>query len=232
LRGLLASELMLRLLQSVKMIRSDMPLYNACAPDVMFRCTDARTRWFQMLARLDPALMPLIIFVTGYEQYALQAFEFHAIDYLLKPFDAERFQRAFQHVRPMIERQLQSEVTARLAALLEELPKSQRYLSRLVVRSDGRMRLLPVEDVAWLEAQGNYVQVHTDGQTYSLREPLKSLEKALNPEQFLRIHRAFIVNIQRIQEQPWSSGEYTPLLRDGTRLLSSRSYHGSIECFA
>jgi two-component system LytT family response regulator len=185
---------------------------------------------FQMLARLDSAAMPLIVFVTAYEQYALQAFEFHALDYLLKPFDTERFQRAFQHVRLTIERQFQSEVKARLAALLDELPKAQKYLSRLVVRSNGGMRLLPVEDVDWLEAQGNYVQIHTAGQTYSLREPLKSLEKTLSPERFLRIHRAFMVNIQSIQQlQPWSSGDYSLILHDGTRLFSSRGYRDSIE---
>jgi two-component system LytT family response regulator len=231
LRGLLAAE------PDVEIVAECQNGYEAIAavenlqPDLMFLDVQMpELDGFQMLARLKDTPLPLIIFVTAYEQYALQAFEYHALDYLLKPFDAERFQQAFQHARRTIERQTQHEVTARLAALLEELPKSQQYLSRLVVRTENGMRLLPIDDMDWLEAQGNYVQIHSAGQTYSLRETMKFLEKSLNPEQFLRIHRAYIVNIQRIQElQPWASGEYTLILRDGTRLFSSRSYHDAIE---
>jgi two-component system LytT family response regulator len=232
LRGLLSTEVDVEIVAECESGYEAIAAVERLHPDLMFLDVQMpELDGFQMLARLASTPMPLIIFVTAYEQYALQAFEFHALDYLLKPFDAERFQRAFRHVRQTIERQLQSEITARLAALLDELPQSQKYLSRLVVRSGGGVRLLPIESVDWLEAQGNYVQIHSDGQVYSVREPLKSLEKALNPEHFLRIHRAFIVNIQRIQElQPWSSGEYTLILRDGTRLFSSRSYHARIEC--
>ena len=231
LRGLLAAE------PNVEIVAECQNGYEAIAaveslhPDLMFLDVQMpELDGFQMLAKLNGESIPMIVFVTAYEQYALQAFEFHALDYLLKPFDAERFQQAFQHARHMIERQAQHEVTARLAALLDELPKSQKYLSRLVVRTESGMCLLPVDDIDWLETQGNYVQIHSAGQTYSLREPMKFLEKALNPEVFLRIHRAFMVNVQRIQEvQPWSSGEYTLILRDGTRLFSSRSYHDTIE---
>jgi two-component system LytT family response regulator len=231
LRGLLAAEPDVEIVAECQNGYEGIAAVQRLHPDLMFLDVQMpELDGFQMLARLDSAAMPLIVFVTAYEQYALQAFEFHALDYLLKPFDTERFQRAFQHVRLTIERQFQSEVKARLAALLDELPKAQKYLSRLVVRSNGGMRLLPVEDVDWLEAQGNYVQIHTAGQTYSLREPLKSLEKTLSPERFLRIHRAFMVNIQSIQQlQPWSSGEYSLILHDGTRLFSSRGYRDSIE---
>lgn len=177
---------------------------------------------FEVLQRVSE--MPLIIFVTAYDHYALKAFEVHALDYLLKPFDAGRFRQALARVRQQVNRERSGQVMQLLRSL------NRQYLERLIVRSSQRIRLVEVESVWWIEAAGNYVQIHTaDGDMHTLRETMKNLEARLNPDQFLRIHRSLIVNIAAIKElQPWASGEYIVLLKDSTRLNSSRGYRDQV----
>jgi two-component system LytT family response regulator len=174
--------------------------------------------------------MPLVVFATAYDQYSLQAFEAHAFDYLLKPIDPERFQRALARVRKEI--LVGSSREAALRSLLASRPAERRYLQRVVVRTAGRVVLLKAVDIDWLEGSGNYVTLHVGRATYLLRESLNALERKLDPDQFVRSHRSAIVNVDRIRELgPWSGGEQALVLQDGTRLTIGRVFRARLENF-
>lgn len=182
---------------------------------------------FGVLRALQGDAMPYVVFVTAYDQYALEAFEVHALDYVLKPFNTERFSQALQRARAAIARV--SDVGAgpidreRLRGLVASLTAEQREKQRLVVKSSGRVFFVKVEDIDWIEAEGNYVRLHMGAQSHLLRETMKGMESVLDTSQFIRIHRSTIVNADRIRElQPLFHGEYAVILRDGTRLVASR----------
>ena len=169
--------------------------------------------------------LPLVIFVTAYDQYAVRAFDVHAVDYLLKPFDRERFGKAVQRAKAQLQQAHNNSVNERILALLEEQRARTRYLERLVVKAHGRVFFLKTSEVDWIEAEGNYVCLHVRKESFLLRETLSSLEAQLDPQKFARIHRSQIVNVERIRElHPWSHGEYHVILHDGTQLTLSRSY--------
>jgi two-component system LytT family response regulator len=179
---------------------------------------------FSVLKAVAPDRMPLIIFVTAYDQYALRAFEFYALDYLLKPFDRRRFEKAMQRARERILKEKGDEMNQRTIALLEEIKARSHHLSRLVVKAGGRVFFIKTEEIDWIEAEGKYVRLHVGKESHLLREAISSLEAQLDPAKFLRIHRSTIVNIDRIRElQPWFHNEYRVILRDGTELMLSRS---------
>jgi two-component system LytT family response regulator len=174
---------------------------------------------FEVLEALDSASLPLVVFVTAYDQHAIKAFEVHAADYLLKPFDRARLQTCLTRLR----RERDSD-PSRLKELLDQF-RSRDYLERVVVKSHGRVLFLKIEDVDWIETSANYVELHSGKQSYLLRGTLATLEERLNPRQFVRIHRTTIVNIDRIRElQPWSHGDFTVVLKDDTKLRMSRRY--------
>lgn len=180
---------------------------------------------FGVLRELAGEPLPEIVFVTAYDQFALQAFEAHALDYLLKPFDGERFDASLARVRRQLESRRRVDVDDRLRALLEDVGSRGRWLERLVVRDGSRMLIVRVDDLDWVEAAANYVKLHTHGRSWLLRETMSGLEKQLDPARFLRIHRSTIVNIDRIRElEPLFQGDYLVVLQDGTRLTSSRGY--------
>jgi two-component system, LytTR family, response regulator len=180
---------------------------------------------FGVLDAIAGDRMPAIIFVTAYDRYAVQAFEVHALDYLLKSFDRERFQAALQRAKEEIRRSKEGFLNERLAGLLEDLQTKQKRLTRLVVKSAGRIVFLRVEEIDWVEAADNYVRVHAGHKSHLMRETLQSLEGRLNPEKFLRIHRSTLVNLDRIRElQPVFHGDYLVKLNDGTELILSRNY--------
>jgi two-component system LytT family response regulator len=201
---------------------------------------------FGVVSALGPDHMPAVIFVTAYDEYALKAFEVNAMDYLLKPFDAERFKTAFQRARDHIDRVNTAEAGRRLKSLLEQVlsddkvdvsavlpaasaPKAA-YLDRLMVKSDGRVFFIKVTDVDWFEASGNYVRVHVAKTSHLIRETMAGIEASLNPQLFARIHRAVIVNLDRIKElQPWFAGDYVVILRDGRQLKLSRTYRDQLQ---
>lgn len=184
---------------------------------------------FEVLEKIPKERMPHVIFVTAYDQYAVRAFEVHALDYLLKPFDRERFQAAWQRAKAQIIREKNGALDQRIIALLEELKAGPKYLERLVIKSGGRVFFLDTEDIDWIEAEGNYVSVHTGKKSHLLRETISSLEAQLDPKKFIRIHRSSIVKIDRIQElQPWFHGEYKIILHDGTQLTLSRNYRENL----
>lgn len=169
--------------------------------------------------------MPYIVFVTAYDQYAVRAFEVYALDYLLKPFDRERFQKALERAKSQIRRDRSDTLSQGILSLIEELKEGPRHLERLVIKNSGRVQLLKTQEIDWIEAEGNYVRVHAGKEAHLLRETISTLETQLNPKKFMRIHRSTIVNLDRIRElQPWFHGEYRIILRDGTQLMLSRSY--------
>ncbi len=180
---------------------------------------------FEVIDAVGPEEMPTVIFVTAYDQYALRAFEARALDYILKPFDQERFERALQKARGTIQRQKDGDISERLRSLLEELRPRPKYLDRLVVRSGSRITFLRTEEVEWIDAEGNYVRLHVGKKSYLLRETMSGIEAKLDPERFIRIHRSTIVNVESIKSlESLFQGEYVVHLEDGTKLTSSRGY--------
>jgi two-component system LytT family response regulator len=179
---------------------------------------------FEVLEALEAEAQPLVIFVTAHDRYALRALEVHAFDYLLKPFDKTRFEKTLQQAKERIRTESKGEVNTRTLALLEELRARTTHLERLIVKTGGRVFFIKADDIDWLEAEGKYVRLHVGKETHLLREAISSLESRLDPKKFLRIHRSHIVNIERIQElEAWFHNEYRVLLRDGTKLMMSRS---------
>ena len=185
---------------------------------------------FGVVDAVRPDRMPAVIFVTAFDRYALRAFEVHALDYLLKPFDDVRFSAALQRVRQHIERNDIGDLGRRLQGLLDDLQPRPRYADRLVIKSAGRISFLSVAKIDWIEAADNYVRLHAGSESHLLRETMNNLETKLDPHQFLRIHRSRMVNIQRIKEmRPLFRGEYDLLLKDGTRLETGRGYRHRIQ---
>jgi len=185
---------------------------------------------FEVIEAVGPDKMPLVIFVTAYDQHALRAFQVRALDYLLKPFDRERFQEALQRARAHIQRDETGDLGRRLLALVKDLRRDQPKTDRLVVKSGGRLFFLRTDEIDWIEAAGNYVRLHVGTTSHLLRETMNSIEARLDPEKFFRIHRSRIVNMERIQEmQPWLNGEYAVVLRNGTRVTLSRGYREKLQ---
>lgn len=184
---------------------------------------------FDVVEAIGTTHMPAIIFVTAYDQYALQAFEAQALDYLLKPFNRERLLRAFQRARHQIQGQQMDQLTHRLMAVLdahrEQKQVAATYTERIVVKSAGYVFFLNVTEVDWIASAGNYVKLHVGDKVHLLRETMHTMEGKLNPAQFVRIRRSALVNIDRIQRlHALSNGEYQIRLHDGTELTSSRRY--------
>ncbi len=185
---------------------------------------------FDVIEAVGNERMPLVIFVTAYDQHALKAFQVRALDYILKPFDRERFSEALQRARKQIERDETGDLGRRLLALVKDLRKDQPRSERLVVKAGGRLFFLRADEIDWIEAAGNYVRLHVGNTSHLLRETMNAIEGRLDPEKFFRIHRSRIVNMERIQElQPWLNGEYSVLLRTGTRLTLSRGYREKLQ---
>ncbi|HJR59268.1 MAG TPA: LytTR family DNA-binding domain-containing protein [Vicinamibacterales bacterium] len=185
---------------------------------------------FEVIEAVGTERMPLVIFVTAFDQHALKAFQVRALDYVLKPFDRERFQEALQRARAQIQRDETGDLGRRLLALVKDLRRDQPKTDRLVVKSGGRLFFLRTDEIDWIEASGNYVRLHVGTTTHLLRETMNAIEGRLDAEKFFRIHRSRIVNMERIQEmQPWLNGEYAVLLRTGTRLTLSRGYREKLQ---
>ena len=184
---------------------------------------------FDVLEAVGVGRVPVLIFVTAYDRFALRAFETHALDYLLKPFDDERFEATLQRARERIHQQQGSDLDLRLRALLETVRGDRGYLQRLVVPTGHRSVFIRTEEIDWIEAERNYIRLHVRGRAHLLRENLGRIESALDPAKFCRIHRSTIVNIDRIQAvEALFRGEYLVLLHDGTKLTSGRSYRRNL----
>jgi two-component system, LytTR family, response regulator len=201
------------------------------SPDLVFLDVQMpQMSGFDVIEAVGSDRMPLVIFVTAYDQHALKAFQVRALDYLLKPFDRERFKDALGRARKQLERDENGDLGRRLLALVKDLRRDQPKSDRLVVKSGGRLFFLRTDEIDWVEAAGNYVRLHVGPGSHLLRETMNAIEGRLDPEKFFRIHRSRIVNMERIQElQPWLNGEYAVLLRTGTRLTLSRGYREKLQ---
>jgi len=184
---------------------------------------------FEVLAALEKKEIPYVIFVTAFEQYALRAFELYALDYLLKPFNEARLLKALTRARNEIERTKQGEIHARLLALLEEFRARPKQISRIVIKEDSRAWLLKVDDIDWIKAEAKYVRIRCGKKTHLVRRSLVQLESDLDPAMFVRVHRSFIVNLERVKEiETLASGEIRIQMQDGTLLPVSRSYRKNL----
>ena len=185
---------------------------------------------FEVIEAIGAGRMPFVIFVTAFDRYALRAFDVHALDYLLKPFDRDRFRDALARARERIERRSDGDLERRLLAIVNDLKPAPQALERFVIKAGGRVFFLRAEDIEWIEAAGNYVKLHVGAETHVFRETMNSLEARLNPHMFFRIHRSHIVNIERVRElQPWFNGEYVVFLTSGARLTLSRGYREKLQ---
>jgi two-component system LytT family response regulator len=191
-------------------------------PDLMFLDVQMpEIDGFAVIEAIGPGAVPAVVFVTAHDQYAVKAFEVHALDYLLKPFDSERFKNALRRAK----RQLEGGLSDRLAALLRTTQPQ-----RFVIKNAGRITFLKVDEIDWIEAEGNYVRLHTGSESHLLRETMNGIEARLDARQFMRIHRSRIVNIDSIKElKPWFRGEYVVVLRGGEKLTLTRSYRDRLE---
>jgi two-component system LytT family response regulator len=172
---------------------------------------------------------PLIIFTSAYDEYALKAFDVHAFDYLLKPFDRRRFREAVQRARTQL---TQTKAGGRedLLTLFENMSAVRTPPDRIAIRQNGRVIFLKLSDIDWIEAADNYVCLHSGRETHVLRETMSELEARLDPARFIRVHRSAIVNLDRIKElQPWFRGDYKVVLSDGTELTLTRNHREKLE---
>jgi two-component system, LytTR family, response regulator len=185
---------------------------------------------FGVMAALPPGRMPAVVFVTAYDEFALRAFEVHALDYLLKPFDRERFEVALTRAREQIQLRRQGSSDLRLLALIEGMNAAPAaFQKRFAVKSGGRIRFVETDEIEYIGAEGNYIRLHTGQTSYLVRESLGSVESRLDPALFLRIHRGTLIRIDRIREmEPLFQGEYLIVLQSGARVRSSRGYRSSL----
>jgi two-component system LytT family response regulator len=182
-----------------------------------------------VVAEVGADRMPATVFVTAFDRYAVRAFDVNAVDYLLKPFDRDRFAEALRRAKAQVGRRADAGVRDRLLALLAESRAAPQpppsATERLAVKSGGKVVFVRVDEIDWIEAAGNYCRLHVGKQTHLLRETMAALETRLNPKKFVRIHRSTIMNLERVRElQPYFHGDYVVVLRDGTQLTLSRTY--------
>jgi two-component system LytT family response regulator len=211
--------------EAVAMIRAERP--DLLLLDVQMPELDG----FGVLKELGADAIPPVIFITAHDKYAIQAFEVNAIDYLLKPVTRERFSQALGRVRERLS--TQGPDNRHVVSLLQQLSAQPKYLNRVALRAGGRISFVGVEDIVYVQAAENYVQLHLKSSRHLLHVPIATLESSLDPSMFLRIHRSLIVNLRHIRElETGPHGEYIVLLQGGARLQSSRSYHEKIKKWA
>jgi two-component system LytT family response regulator len=203
-------------------------------PDLVFLDVEMpQMDGFGVVRAVGAERMPAVVFVTAHDRYAVQAFEINAIDYVLKPVTAARFHTALDRAKLRLNSRSGDEASRRILSLLETIAAPARYVKRLSVRSAGKTMFVDVNDIDWMEAKENYVELHTARANPLLHVAMHTLEKSLDPEQFVRIHRSIIVNLRRIKElQASSHGEYVITLFNGVRLQSGRIYNARLKALA
>lgn len=207
--------------EAIKRYHPDLVFLDVQMPDV---------NGFGVLEQLAPEQLPCVIFVTAYDKYALKAFDAKALDYLLKPFDRQRFELALDRAKEQLGRQKNGAVTEKLLEFLSSVRNEPKHVDRLIIKTGGRVMFLRTSDIDWIEASGNYLRLHVGKDSHLFRETMQNIEAKLDPARFMRIHRSTIVNIERIKElQPWFGGEYVVVMRDGKQLTLSRGYRDRLE---
>lgn len=200
LRMLLSSEPWLELVAECQNGIEAIDAIQGLAPDLVFLDVQMPgATGFEVIEAVGAENMPPVVFVTAYDQYALKAFDVRALDYLLKPFDRERFQQALSRARQRVGNSGPGELERRLLALMQDLKQTPHRVDRFVVKSGGRVYFVRAEEIDWIESAGNYVKLHVGGETHLLRETMTAIEAQLDPEAFFRIHRCHIVNIERVR---------------------------------
>lgn len=184
---------------------------------------------FEILKLINPKFFPHIIFATAYDQYAVKAFEYNTIDYLLKPFEDQRFYRALNSAKERILHQDKGQVFDQVQSMLNYLKKDGGFLKRFLIKQEDRIHIIPIDEIQWIEADGYNMKIISHDQEYTLRETMKELESKLDPEVFLRIHRSYIINIDYVKEiQEWFKGDYMAILKNNKKLTISRSYYKKV----
>lgn len=213
-------------LQTIAAVRAQKP--DLLLLDIEMQDADG----FQVLNSISREHVPIVIFTSAHDQHAIRAFEARALDYLLKPFDQQRLHTAIERARAELLKTHDRHLTHRILDLLAEARTGAQTDRRLVIKTAGRVVLVDMDEIDWVEAAGNYVELKTSGGSYLLREGISRLSERLDPGQFVRIHRSVIVNVRRIKElQPCNRGEYMVVLKDGKQLSCSRSYRAKLQQF-
>ncbi|HEX8844328.1 MAG TPA: LytTR family DNA-binding domain-containing protein [Pyrinomonadaceae bacterium] len=218
-------------LEAVKFIRRE-------PPDLLFLDIQMPgMNGFEALSKIEYEQIPAIIFVTAFDRYALQAFEIHALDYLLKPFTDKRFEEALRQAKSQVELKEINRLSQSLLALLGDQAgrdaatlKRKSFLTKFMIRSGGRVAFIKAADVDWIAADDYYIKLHIGGKSHLLRISMNELEEKLDPKRFLRIHRSTIINFDRVKELHQNpNGEYVVVLKDGTELKLSRGRRERLE---
>jgi two-component system, LytTR family, response regulator len=234
LRMLLAADAEVSSIREARNGREAVEAIRAVRPDLVFLDVQMpEMDGFAVLQEVGAEQMPAVVFVTAHDKYAIQAFEINAIDYLLKPVTEERFAKALARAKGLLQSKNADEPGRQILSLLETIAAPRQSLKRLAVRTAGKTVFVDVADIEWIEAAENYVQIHAGRAEHLLHVTMSTLEKSLDPELFLRIHRSVIVNVKRIKEmQPVMHGEYVITLANGVRLQSGRSYAEKLKTMA
>ena len=216
---------------------------RAQSPDVVFLDIQMpELDGFGVVREVGVDELPVVVFVTAHDEHALEAFSVHALDYLLKPVERERFRDALDRAKAQLRGRGVGATTgaaglgaepaqlgSRLDALLRHLDAEQRFPDRLAIKTDGRVLFVRTDDIDWIETAGNNLKIHVGRDVHLLRATMSRIEQRLSPRKFLRIHRSILVNLDRVRElQPWFQGDYVVILKDGTRLTSGRSYRAAL----
>ncbi len=236
IRSLLESEPNITLVAECQDGRQTVSAINCFHPDLLLLDIQMPDLdGFQVLSEIAPREMPSVIFTSAYDQYAIRAFEAHALDYLLKPFDQERLHAAIQRARVELAKSENRDMTHKLLELLSHIKSGPPTATtdsqdRLVIKAKGRVIFLDLEEIDWVEAAANYVRLNVGKESYLLRETISRTSERLDPNQFIRIHRSTIVNVRKIKELiPVNSGEYIVVLKNGKELSCSRGYRAFLQ---
>ncbi len=186
---------------------------------------------FDVVQIIGAENMPAVIFITAYDEYAIRAFEINAVDYLLKPFDEERFEKALARAKREIQTQeLLTEIKGNLRKSLKEVRTEPQFLKRIPVKSASGTTFVPTEEIDWISASGHYLELHIGNETHLIRERLSVMETKLDPQIFMRIHRSTIVNLDRIKSlHPMFNGDQLVILKNGRKLNLSRNYYDRLK---
>ncbi|UCE38701.1 MAG: response regulator transcription factor [Thermoplasmata archaeon] len=242
IKSLLKNKANIEIIRECKNGREAVHAINQLAPDLVFLDVQMPVfDGFEVLERINLSKAPVIIFVTAYDKYAIQAFEVNALDYLLKPFGDIRFHVALNRALKSIENNQIADLSRKMASLIdshkkmeskdagvdshqtEDMPSRRKYQNRIMVKGAGKISFVDIEEIKWFEALDYYVRIHTGNANYIIRESLKNLEKSLDPQKFVRIHRSAIVRFNEIKSiVSYSTGNFKVLLQDGTKLPLSR----------
>jgi two-component system LytT family response regulator len=233
IREMVKGDREIRIIGEARNGREAIEAMTADAPDIVFLDVQMPDMdGFEVLKSLRVERMPLIIFVTAYDQHAVRAFDVHAVDYLMKPFDRKRFAKALDHAKDQMRRPRDEPDTGRIMKLLEELKAGASYLERFAIKTGEKVLFVRADDVDSIEAEGNYVRLNLANSSHLLRDTINSIESQVDPRAFVRIHRSTIVNMNRVKElQAWARGEYRIVLHSGACHTLSRGYREHFDKF-